>query len=83
MEKCKGMFNGSESLVDVGGGTGAMAKALAKSFPEMECYVFDLPYVVDGLKGNDNLNYIGRDMFKKIPPTDAILLKVKYYSLLF
>jgi hypothetical protein len=22
-------------------------------------------------------------MFKKIPPTDAILLKVKYYSLLF
>jgi hypothetical protein len=49
----------------------------------MECYVFDLPHVVDGLKGNDNLNYIGRDMFKKIPPTDAILLKVKYYSLLF
>jgi hypothetical protein len=50
-----------------------MAKALAKSFPKMECYVFDLPH--------DNLNYVGGDMFKKIPPTEAILLKVKYYSL--
>jgi hypothetical protein len=53
--------------------TGTMAKALAKSFPKMECYVFDLPH--------DNLNYVGGDMFKKIPPTEAILLKVKYYSL--
>ncbi|WJX63724.1 hypothetical protein P8452_48579 [Trifolium repens] len=44
-----------------------MAKALAKSFPKMECYVFDLPH--------DNLNYVGGDMFKKIPPTEAILLK--------
>ncbi|PNY09428.1 O-methyltransferase [Trifolium pratense] len=55
--------------------TGTMAKALAKSFPKIECKVFDLPHVVDGLQGNDNLNYVGGDMFKKIPPTDAILLK--------
>ncbi|MCI19890.1 trans-resveratrol di-O-methyltransferase-like, partial [Trifolium medium] len=74
-EKCTGVFNGLESLVDVGGGTGTMAKALAKSFPKMECTVFDLSHVVDGLQGSDNLNYVGGDMFKKIPPADAILLK--------
>lgn len=75
IEKCRGVFNGLESLVDVGGGTGTMAKALAKSFPQMEFSVFDLPHVVDGLQGSENLNYVGGDMFKEIPPTDAILLK--------
>ncbi|XP_045831890.1 trans-resveratrol di-O-methyltransferase-like [Trifolium pratense] len=75
IEKCKGVFNGLESLVDVGGGTGTMAKALAKSFPKMECIVFDLPHVVDGFQGSENLKYVGGDMFKEIPPADAILLK--------
>lgn len=75
VEKCKGVFHEVESLVDVGGGTGTMAKTLAKSFPQMECIVFDLPHVVDGLQGSENLNYVGGDMFKEIPPTDAILLK--------
>ncbi|AES98920.1 orcinol O-methyltransferase [Medicago truncatula] len=75
VEKCKGVFNEVESLVDVGGGTGTMAKTLAKSFPQMECIVFDLPHVVDGLLGSENLNYVGGDMFKEIPPTAAILLK--------
>lgn len=78
-EKRKEMFNELESLVDVGGGTGTMAKAFAKSFPQMECIVFDLPHVVDGLQGSENLNYVGGDMFEKIPPTDAILLKVNSY----
>ncbi|XP_004490696.1 probable O-methyltransferase 3 [Cicer arietinum] len=75
IEKCKEVFNGLESLVDVGGGTGTMAKALAKSFPQLECTVFDLPHVVVGLQGTDNLKYVGGDMFKEIPPADAILLK--------
>jgi len=77
-EKCKGVFMGLESLVDVGGGTGIMGKAIAKSFPQLECTVFDLPHVVSGLQGNDNLKYVGGDMFEAIPPADAILLKVKY-----
>ncbi|XP_061342731.1 probable O-methyltransferase 3 [Gastrolobium bilobum] len=75
IEKCKGVFMGLESLVDVGGGTGTMAKAIAKSFPQLECIVFDLPHVVDGLQGNDNLKYVGGDMFEAIPPADALLLK--------
>lgn len=79
IEKCKGVFNGLGSLVDVGGGIGTMAKTIAKSFPHMECIVFDLPHVVVGLHGSENLKYVGGDMFKGIPPGDAILLKVKYY----
>jgi len=78
IEKGKGVFMGLESLVDVGGGTGTMAKALAKSFPELECSVFDLPHAVSGLEGSENLKYVGGDMFEAIPPADAILLKVKY-----
>ncbi|RDX73674.1 putative O-methyltransferase 3, partial [Mucuna pruriens] len=77
IEKCKGVFMGLESLVDVGGGTGTMAKAIAKSFPEMECIVLDLPHVVIGLQGTQNLKYVGGNMFEVIPPADAILLKTE------
>ncbi|KAK7260610.1 hypothetical protein RIF29_26807 [Crotalaria pallida] len=76
MGKCKEVFDGMESLVDVGGGTGAMAKAIASSFPQLECIVYDLPHVVAGLQGSvDNLKYVGGDMFEAIPPANAILLK--------
>ncbi|KAK7312833.1 hypothetical protein VNO77_37006 [Canavalia gladiata] len=75
IEKCKEVFKGLESLVDVGGGTGTMVKAIAKSFPQLECTVFDLPHVVADLQGNDNLKYVGGDMFDSIPPANAILLK--------
>ncbi|KAI4333900.1 hypothetical protein L6164_018654 [Bauhinia variegata] len=75
IKKCKGVFEGMESLVDVGGGTGNLAKAIAKEFPQLECTVFDLPQVVSDLQGRENLRYIGGDMFEAIPPANAILLK--------
>ncbi|RDX95416.1 putative O-methyltransferase 3, partial [Mucuna pruriens] len=75
IEKCKGVFMGLESLADVGGGTGTMAKAIAKSFPQIQCIVLDLPHVVAGLQGSENLKYVGGDMFEVIPSADAILLK--------
>ncbi|KAK7276088.1 hypothetical protein RIF29_17221 [Crotalaria pallida] len=75
MEKCKEVFDGLESLVDVGGGTGAVAKAIASSFPQLECIVFDQPHVVAGLQGSDNLKYVGGNMFEAVPPANAILLK--------
>ncbi|XP_027345911.1 probable O-methyltransferase 3 [Abrus precatorius] len=80
VEKCKEVFKGLESLVDVGGGTGTMAKAIAKSFPQLECTVFDLPHVVAGLQGKDNLKYVGGDMFEAIPPADAILFKCIFHD---
>ncbi|XP_074314982.1 trans-resveratrol di-O-methyltransferase-like [Silene latifolia] len=61
----KGLFEGVGSLVDVGGGTGTMANAIAKGHPSMKCTVFDLPHVVEGLQNNGlNLDYVGGDMFE-------------------
>ncbi|KAF2295038.1 hypothetical protein GH714_031191 [Hevea brasiliensis] len=52
-----------------------VAKAIAKEFPQLECIVFDLPHVVAGLQGTNNLKYVGGSMIEAIPPADAILLK--------
>ncbi|XP_049407575.1 trans-resveratrol di-O-methyltransferase-like [Solanum stenotomum] len=71
----KGVFEGLKSLVDVGGGTGTVAKAISNAFPELKCSVFDLPHVVEGLEGGNNLSYISGDMFKYVPSAHAILLK--------
>ncbi|KAM3319526.1 hypothetical protein P3S67_006726 [Capsicum chacoense] len=71
----KGIFEGLKSVVDVGGGTGAVGKAISNAFPELKYIVFDLPHVVEGLEGSNNLSYIGGDMFKSVPSADAILLK--------
>ncbi|BBN69545.1 O-methyltransferase family protein [Prunus dulcis] len=37
VEECEGVFDGLNSLVDVGGGTGTMAKGIAKAFPNINC----------------------------------------------
>ncbi|KAM3247446.1 hypothetical protein P3L10_009213 [Capsicum annuum] len=71
----KGIFEGLKSVVDVGGGTGAVGKAISNAFPELKYAVFDLPHVVEGLEGSNNLSYIGGDMFKSVPSADAIFLK--------
>ncbi|KAF4397146.1 hypothetical protein G4B88_008992 [Cannabis sativa] len=63
IEKCKGVFEGVDSLVDVGGGTGTVAKSIAITFPQIQCSVLDLPHVVAGLQGEKNLNFIAGDMF--------------------
>ncbi|XP_043690339.1 trans-resveratrol di-O-methyltransferase-like [Telopea speciosissima] len=73
--ECKVVFEGLKSLIDVGGGTGTVAKTIAETFPSLKCSVFDLPHVVATLEGNENLNYIKGDMFESIPHADAVLLK--------
>ncbi|OMO84863.1 O-methyltransferase, family 2 [Corchorus olitorius] len=83
LSKCKGVFEGLRSLVDVGGGIGTLTKVLAKKFPSMDCIVFYLPHVVAGLQGSENLKYIGGDMFDKVPNGEAIMLKVFIFLLLF
>ncbi|MED6161613.1 Isoflavone 7-O-methyltransferase [Stylosanthes scabra] len=69
------VFEGLESIVDVGGGNGTMSKIINEMFPQLKCIVFDLPHVVDNLLGNDNLSFVGGDMFHSIPQADATLLK--------
>ncbi|KAH7844064.1 hypothetical protein Vadar_023840 [Vaccinium darrowii] len=75
VKDCRRVFDGLNSLVDVGGGTGTVAKPIADAFPKLECTVLDLPHVVALLKGSGNLKFVGGDMFQAIPSADAVLLK--------
>jgi trans-resveratrol di-O-methyltransferase len=72
----KPIFQGLCSLVDVGGGTGTVARIISEAFPHIKCTVFDLPHVVANLPETTNLKYVGGDMFRSIPSADAILIKV-------
>ncbi|XP_019193587.1 PREDICTED: trans-resveratrol di-O-methyltransferase-like isoform X3 [Ipomoea nil] len=72
---CKGVFEGLNSLVDVAGGTGTVARTIAEAFPDLKCTVFDLPHVIRGLEGTKNLDYVGGDMFVSIPHANALFLK--------
>ncbi|KAI3796363.1 hypothetical protein L1987_39033 [Smallanthus sonchifolius] len=75
LKHCEGVFEGLDSIVDVGGGTGTVAEAISKAFPNIKCISFDLSHVVSGLVGSKNLSYVGGDMFQAIPNADAVLLK--------
>ncbi|XP_021723249.1 trans-resveratrol di-O-methyltransferase-like isoform X2 [Chenopodium quinoa] len=75
-DEFKGLLEGVKSLVDVGDGNGAMAKAIANLFPELMCVVFDLPHVVQGSTWyGKNPVYVGGDMFEAVPPAQVALLK--------
>ncbi|KAG5517485.1 hypothetical protein RHGRI_038029 [Rhododendron griersonianum] len=73
--ECKAVFQGLNSLVDVGGGTGTIARIISGAFPPIKCTVLDLPHVVANLPESGNLSYVGGDMFESIPSADAVLLK--------
>ncbi|ESR44948.1 hypothetical protein CICLE_v10003192mg [Citrus x clementina] len=75
IEDCNELSKGLKSLVDVGGSTGTMARAIGTAFPDTKCTVFDLPLVVDNLVGTNNLDFFGGNMFEAIPPPNAVLLK--------
>lgn len=75
LRDCDFVFDGLESIVDVGGGTGTTAKIICETFPKLKCIVFDRPQVVENLSGSNNLTYVGGDMFTSIPNADAVLLK--------
>ncbi|KAG1334977.1 putative Trans-resveratrol di-O-methyltransferase [Cocos nucifera] len=72
------VLRGVRSVVDVGGGTGTVAKSIAKALPEVRCMVLDLPHVVATMDEDqrEGVEFIGGDMFEHIPPADAVLLKV-------
>ncbi|XP_073155312.1 trans-resveratrol di-O-methyltransferase-like [Henckelia pumila] len=72
---CKNVFEGLKSIVDIGGGTGTVAKIIGAAFPGLKCIVLDLPHVVADLEGTDNLTFISGNMFDSVPLADAVFLK--------
>ncbi|KAG6474840.1 trans-resveratrol di-O-methyltransferase-like [Zingiber officinale] len=72
------LFHGLRSLVDVGGGSGDLAVAIAAAFPQMKCVVFDLPHVVAASESGTRettVEAVAGDMFESIPPAQAVILK--------
>jgi hypothetical protein len=74
--ECREVFTGVTFLVDVGGGDGTMARAIAKAFPQIRCSVLELPHVVDAAPVDCGVEFVAGDMTEFIPPADVLLLKV-------
>ncbi|CAN6209708.1 unnamed protein product [Urochloa humidicola] len=76
--ECGAVFAGVASVVDVGGGDGTTARAIARAFPHVRCSVLELPYVVEAAMataGDGTVEFVAGDMMEFIPPADAVLLK--------
>ncbi|KAJ6843791.1 trans-resveratrol di-O-methyltransferase-like [Iris pallida] len=75
IEDCRDQFLGVKTLVEVAGATGTIALAIADAFPDVKCTVFDLPHMIEALEKSDKVEYVGGDMFERIPPADLLILK--------
>uniref|UniRef100_A0A0E0GZI1 O-methyltransferase domain-containing protein n=1 Tax=Oryza nivara TaxID=4536 RepID=A0A0E0GZI1_ORYNI len=69
------VFRGLSSLVDVGGGHGAAAMAIARAFPHIKCSVLDLPQAISEAPADGTVNFVAGNMFEYIPPANAVFLK--------
>jgi hypothetical protein len=68
-------FSRFRSIVDVGGGTGALLRALLAAHPQLHGVLFDRPHVVDGLR-LERGEVVGGSFFESVPAgADAYLLK--------
>ncbi|RZC68100.1 hypothetical protein C5167_031358 [Papaver somniferum] len=76
IEDCRDTFQNLDSLVDIGGGNGTTIKAIYEAFPHIKCTLYDLPHVIANSTDHPNIVKIPGDMFKSVPSTQAILLKL-------
>ncbi len=74
-------WRGGETVVDVGGGNGALMQALLERRPDLRAVVFDLPHVASEAEARiaaaglaDRCEVIGGDYFEDIPSGDAYVL---------
>ena len=68
-------WRADETVVDVGGGNGALLKALLELRPELRGVVLDLPEVDrDESTFGDRLAFVAGDFFKEVPSGDAYVL---------
>ncbi|RZC51621.1 hypothetical protein C5167_020050 [Papaver somniferum] len=76
VSECKSVFcDGTKTLVDVGGGTGAAMMAISEAFPNIKCTIFDLPHVIAESPEMPNITKISGDMFESVPSAGAIFMK--------
>ncbi|KAF8659715.1 hypothetical protein HU200_058174 [Digitaria exilis] len=76
MRESQDLFRGLQSLTDCCGGDGTTARAITKAHPHIKCTVLDLPEVIKTAPADGVVNYVAGDMFKSVPPSQAVLLKL-------
>ncbi|BFG23611.1 hypothetical protein CerSpe_098850 [Prunus speciosa] len=74
LETYKG-FEGLTSIVDVGGGTGAVVNMIVSKYPSIKGINFDLPHVIEDAPQYPGVEHVGGDMFVSVPKGDAIFMK--------
>jgi hypothetical protein len=63
-------------LVDVGGGHGLMAEAIAQATPGLEALVYDLPEVIRTAPAREGVRFEGGDFLERVPAdADAYIMK--------
>ena len=82
LEHCD--FSGAHTVVDVGGGLGHVALAIARAHSRMRAVVLDLPDVIamarEAAAAEESallarVTFVGGDMFVDVPPGDTYVLK--------
>ncbi|XP_010061962.2 caffeic acid 3-O-methyltransferase [Eucalyptus grandis] len=68
-------FEGLKTVVDVGGGTGAMLNMIVAKYPSIKGINFDLPHVIEDAPSYRGVEHVGGDMFVNIPNGDAVFMK--------
>jgi hypothetical protein len=69
-------FGRFRTIVDVGGGRGALLAALVEAYPSMRGVLFDQPHVVDGVDLGERVRVVAGSFFEEVPAGgDAYVLK--------
>lgn len=64
-----------DTIMDVGGGRGLLARAIAGRYPSKKVILFDLPGVAPLPQENDDIQIVCGDFFvDELPPADLVLL---------
>lgn len=66
-------FSKHKSVMDVGGGYGAVLENIKKKYPNLDCILFDLPKVIDKVTIK-NIKKIGSSFFYKIPNKSEVII---------
>uniref|UniRef100_A0A0E0BI95 O-methyltransferase domain-containing protein n=1 Tax=Oryza glumipatula TaxID=40148 RepID=A0A0E0BI95_9ORYZ len=78
LRECREVFLRVEWLTDCRGGDGRAVKAIVEAFPHIKCTVLDFPRVI-GETRTGVVNYVAGDMFRDIPPAQAVMLHLVPY----
>ena len=68
-------LNDFECIVDIGGGTGGLARQIAVSYPGARVILFDREHVLSMAAAGQSVEVISGNFFESVPQADAYFLK--------